>query len=137
MATSKIQVTLDDRLIALLGDDRSGNVRDAIIQLFNVDRTTLTPNITKFAGGAKPIPSSFEYPAQIGTVRPAPKQSAPKQPIPDWVDIDLDVDFGISDERVAIDAEQWVVLRKEFFNNDPDMTDAEADRSMNERYRHA
>lgn len=41
MTTSKIQITLDDRLIVLLGDDKSANVREALVQLYRVDRTTL------------------------------------------------------------------------------------------------
>lgn len=40
--TTKIQVTLDDRLVAILGDDRSGNIKEAVIQLYDLDRTTLT-----------------------------------------------------------------------------------------------
>lgn len=57
MAKERIVIHLDSRLVALLGDDRSGNIKEAIIQLYNVDRTMLTPNITEYAGGAKPLTS--------------------------------------------------------------------------------
>lgn len=115
MATSKIQITLDDRLVAVLGDDRSGNVKEALIQLYKLNRMTLMPEVkVEYTGGAKaPV-----------TVKGSPMStSSTHRHVATPVDT-----------RTVLDTEEWAEELESLYLGDPDTTPAEAESYMNARF---
>jgi len=50
---------------------KSLQVEQALMAFFNVDPVTLGPNVTEYAGGSKPLPTSGQHPV----VRAMPPQS--------------------------------------------------------------